>query len=63
MIQGNLIGTDVTGEGALGNGSNGYLINEGANLVIGGSVAGSGQRGFEQRFRWYQYLLFQPSTL
>ena len=42
MIQGNLIGTDATGESALGNGSNGIVINEGANPVIGGSVAGAG---------------------
>jgi hypothetical protein len=41
-IQGNLIGTDVTGEVALGNGINGIVINAGANPVIGGTVAGAG---------------------
>jgi hypothetical protein len=42
MIQANLIGTDATGEAALGNGFNGILLNAGANLVVGGSVAGAG---------------------
>jgi hypothetical protein len=42
MIQGNLIGTDATGEAALGNGFNGMLINAGGNLLIGGGAAGAG---------------------
>jgi hypothetical protein len=41
-IQGNLIGTDETGENALGNGINGIIINAGANPVIGGTISGAG---------------------
>jgi len=41
-IQGNLIGTDATGLAPLGNLYGGVLLYGGANLVIGGSLAGAG---------------------
>jgi hypothetical protein len=41
VIQGNYIGTDITGTQALGNGSNGVLI-FGPNNTIGGTVSGAG---------------------
>ena len=42
VIQGNYIGTDVTGAVDLGNTSQGIEINQGANTLIGGSAAGAG---------------------
>ena len=41
-IQGNLIGTDATGEGSLGNLYDGLLILGGNNLLIGGSAPADG---------------------
>jgi Bacterial Ig domain/Periplasmic copper-binding protein (NosD) len=41
-IQGNLIGTDATGEAPLGNFYAGMLLDGGANLLIGGSGQGDG---------------------
>jgi hypothetical protein len=41
VIQGNLIGTDRTGEAALGNGGNGIVLISNADL-IGGTLAGAG---------------------
>ena len=41
MIQGNLIGTDPAGEVALGNGSSGIILDQGANCTIGGTTAGA----------------------
>jgi hypothetical protein len=42
MIQGNLIGTDCTGEAPLGNGSRGLDLEGGTNLLIGGTSADAG---------------------
>ena len=42
LVQGNLIGTDVTGSNDLGNTVSGIAITECANSTIGGSVAGAG---------------------
>jgi hypothetical protein len=42
FVQGNLIGTDVTGTKALGNGAGGILVNSGSgNITIGGAAAGA----------------------
>jgi hypothetical protein len=43
VVEGNYIGTDVTGMKALGNGADGVLVHAGAyNCTIGGMVAGAG---------------------
>ena len=43
VVQGNLIGTDATGAGDLGNGRTGvYVVSIGAESVIGGTSAGAG---------------------
>jgi hypothetical protein len=42
VIEGNKIGTDVTGKIALGNASNGVEIDGGSNNVVGGAAAGAG---------------------
>ena len=42
LIQGNYIGTDLTGTIALGNGSGGVSDNNGLNNTIGGTTAGAG---------------------
>ena len=42
VIQGNFIGTDVTGMSRLGNGGNGILLNNSQNDLIGGIAAGAG---------------------
>jgi titin len=42
LVQGNFIGTDVTGTTALGNGNGGVEINRGSNNTIGGTAAGAG---------------------
>src|SRR5262249_105455 len=39
VVQGNLIGTDITGTQGVGNGSNGVLILNAANNLIGGTSA------------------------
>jgi hypothetical protein len=41
LVGGNFIGTDVSGNAALGNATNGILIRVGTNNVIGGPVAGA----------------------
>ena len=41
LVQGNFIGTDVTGTLALGNAADGLLIDEASNNVIGGTVPGA----------------------
>jgi titin len=42
-VQGDFIGTNYTGEGALGNGWDGVVITDGANgNTIGGTTAGAG---------------------
>ena len=41
LVQGNFIGTDVTGTAALGN-TVGVLIDEGSGNIIGGTISGSG---------------------
>lgn len=42
LIQGNFIGTDVTGTGPLGNGLHGVVIDDGFDNEIGGTAAGAG---------------------
>jgi hypothetical protein len=42
VIQGNFIGTDATGEAALGNAADGLSLGAGNNLVIGGDTPGAG---------------------
>ncbi|HWP45948.1 MAG TPA: FG-GAP-like repeat-containing protein [Candidatus Limnocylindrales bacterium] len=42
LIQGNFIGTDVSGTTALGNGGTGIFINLASNNLIGGTTPGSG---------------------
>jgi hypothetical protein len=42
LVEGNLIGTDITGKVGLGNLDDGVLIQGGSNNTIGGTVAGSG---------------------
>ena len=42
LIQGNLIGTDVSGTNDLGNGSSGVAINEANDCTVGGTVPGAG---------------------
>ena len=42
IVQGNFIGTDVTGTVAVGNPAGGILINEGVNNIIGGISIGEG---------------------
>jgi hypothetical protein len=41
VIQGNLIGTDATGEVAIHNGSRGLDLEAGTNLLVGGTAAGA----------------------
>ena len=41
-VQGNYVGTNVTGTGDLGNQSNGMIVVNGTGHVIGGTVAGAG---------------------
>lgn len=41
LVQGNLIGTNASGTNSLGNASSGVAINESANSIIGGTVAGA----------------------
>jgi hypothetical protein len=41
LVQGNFIGTDVTGTIALGNGGNGVLVTTAANNTIGGTASGA----------------------
>lgn len=42
IVQGNYIGTDITGTAALGNRSAGIFVEGGDNNLIGGNVAGAG---------------------
>jgi hypothetical protein len=42
VVQGNTIGTDVTGTVALGNGGNGVDLTNGSHNLIGGTAAGAG---------------------
>jgi hypothetical protein len=42
LVQGNYIGTDVTGNAPLGNGFQGVILNDAPNNTIGGSVTGAG---------------------
>ncbi|MFY9607363.1 MAG: C25 family cysteine peptidase [Blastocatellia bacterium] len=42
LVQGNFIGTDVTGSNDLGNDQSGVALNDAANNTIGGTVAGAG---------------------
>ena len=42
LVQGNLIGTDVTGNAALANGDGILIVSGASNNIIGGSVAGAG---------------------
>ncbi|MEN3336266.1 MAG: hypothetical protein V7641_5631 [Blastocatellia bacterium] len=41
MVRGNFIGTDVTGNNALGNDNDGVLVQDSTNNTIGGTVAGT----------------------
>lgn len=42
LVQGNFIGTDVTGSNDLGNGSSGVAVNESNDCTVGGTVPGAG---------------------
>lgn len=42
LVQGNLIGTDVSGSSDLGNGSSGVAITEANDCTVGGTVTGAG---------------------
>jgi titin len=42
QVQGNYVGTDVTGSAALGNGTWGIVVGGGSNEVIGGTAVGAG---------------------
>jgi uncharacterized repeat protein (TIGR01451 family) len=42
LVQGNLIGTDVTGSNDLGNESSGVALTEATDCTVGGTVAGAG---------------------
>ena len=42
VVQGNFVGTDITGTAALGNTFDGVSINASTNNLIGGPTAGSG---------------------
>jgi Calx-beta domain-containing protein/pre-peptidase/VCBS repeat protein len=42
LVQGNYVGTNVTGNGDLGNEGNGIIVINGTNHVIGGTGAGAG---------------------
>jgi hypothetical protein len=44
VIQGNTIGTDITGTHALGNGRHGVFLQTTARTLIGGTAAGAGNR-------------------
>jgi hypothetical protein len=44
LVEGNFIGTDVTGSAALGNGGNGVLIQNASDNTVGGTAAGAGNR-------------------
>ncbi len=55
QVEGNFIGTDVSGTAGLGNGQSGVLINDSSNCTIGGTGAGarnviSGNNGAGIRF-------------
>ena len=55
-FQGNLIGTDATGLGPLGNFYGGVLLYGGANVVIGGSLTGAAQCHLGNHVRrWNRY--------
>jgi hypothetical protein len=42
VVQGNFVGTDITGTKRLGNGMDGVFVNQAPNNTIGGSVPGAG---------------------
>jgi murein DD-endopeptidase MepM/ murein hydrolase activator NlpD len=55
QVQGNYIGTDVTGAVALGNGDNGVWIESASNNIIGGTT--SGARNLISGNTWYGVII------
>ena len=57
VVQGNLIGTDVTGTGAVANGSSGVAVSQATNILVGGTtsatrnlISGNFQNGVQLSF-------------
>jgi titin len=47
VLQGNYIGTDVTGTQARGNARQGVLVNSAGNLITGNVISGNGNDGLQ----------------
>jgi len=75
LVQGNFIGTDITGALALGNGNGGVLITASDENTLGGTVAGAGNiiannngngveiSGYDSRIRVQGNAIFSNSSL
>ena len=56
VIQGNQIGTDVTGKVRLWNANNGVVVDDAPRAIVGGSNAGEGNLISWQRQQWNRHL-------